>query len=86
MSRDGWMKKKANASDDNGWAERVSSCVLPGSAGRPVRMIDADIKILKMTTLSSYCLFSNFDVNKCVHCRSCVTYNFCLTHRFYSSL
>ncbi|CAG5865773.1 unnamed protein product [Menidia menidia] len=22
MSRDGWMKKKANASDDNGWAER----------------------------------------------------------------
>lgn len=25
MSRDGWMKKKANASDDNGWAERVSS-------------------------------------------------------------
>lgn len=29
MSRDGWMKKKASASDDNGWAERVSSCVLP---------------------------------------------------------
>lgn len=28
MSRDGWMKKKANASDDNGWAERVSRCVL----------------------------------------------------------
>lgn len=27
MSRDGWMKKKANASDDNGWAQRVSSCV-----------------------------------------------------------
>lgn len=24
MSRDGWMKKKATASDDNGWAERVS--------------------------------------------------------------
>lgn len=24
MSRDGWMKKKANASGDNGWAERVS--------------------------------------------------------------
>lgn len=23
MSRDGWMKKKANASGDNGWAERV---------------------------------------------------------------
>ncbi|XP_074551111.1 DNA repair protein REV1 [Halichoeres trimaculatus] len=22
MSRDGWMKKRANASDDNGWAER----------------------------------------------------------------
>ncbi|KAM4558025.1 DNA repair protein REV1 [Odontesthes bonariensis] len=22
MSRDGWMKKKANANDDNGWAER----------------------------------------------------------------
>lgn len=28
MSRDGWMKKKAKSSDDNGWAERVSSCVL----------------------------------------------------------
>lgn len=28
MSRDGWMKKKANASDDNGWAERVSAVVL----------------------------------------------------------
>lgn len=24
MSRDGWMKKKANAGGDNGWAERVS--------------------------------------------------------------
>lgn len=28
MSRDGWMKKKANASDDNGWAERVSTVFL----------------------------------------------------------
>lgn len=28
MSRDGWMKKKANASDDNGWAERVSAAFL----------------------------------------------------------
>lgn len=26
MSRDGWMKKKANASDDNGWAHMVSIC------------------------------------------------------------
>lgn len=25
MSRDGWMKKKANAGDDNGWASRVST-------------------------------------------------------------
>lgn len=24
MSRDGWMKKRASAGDDNGWAERVS--------------------------------------------------------------
>lgn len=28
MSRDGWMKKKANAGGDNGWAERVSVCHL----------------------------------------------------------
>ena len=26
MSRDGWMKKKANSGGDNGWAERVSVC------------------------------------------------------------
>lgn len=25
MSRDVWTKKKANASGDNGWAERVST-------------------------------------------------------------
>lgn len=24
MSRDGWTKKRANDSGDNGWAERVS--------------------------------------------------------------
>lgn len=26
MSRDAWSKKRANASDDNGWAEMVSIC------------------------------------------------------------
>lgn len=26
MSRDGWMRKKANAGGDNGWADRVSIC------------------------------------------------------------
>lgn len=25
MSRDGWARKRANASGDNGWAERVSA-------------------------------------------------------------
>lgn len=25
MSRNGWSMKKANANDDNGWAERVSN-------------------------------------------------------------
>lgn len=28
MSRDGWMRKRASAGDDNGWAERVSAAVL----------------------------------------------------------
>lgn len=51
------MKKKANTSDDNGWAERVSGCLLLQSARRPVRMLDADVAILKMTTISANGLF-----------------------------
>lgn len=57
MSRDGWMKKRANASDDNGWGERVSSCLLLESACRPVRTFDAEVAVLTMATMSAYCLF-----------------------------
>lgn len=28
MSRNGWTKRRANANDDNGWAERVSIALL----------------------------------------------------------
>lgn len=52
MSRDGWMKKKANASGDNGWAERVSVVHFSRHVWQKSYHCD-DMPILKRTIVDS---------------------------------
>lgn len=81
MSRDGWMKKKANASDDNGWAERVSGCAfITINMQAPVRLRR---KTEKNIRAASRYLRQHPDVNICVKRQSCAPCTFCVRRGCY---